>query len=269
MVDHDPQAIERIVASIKGSRKYRDTYEETIRALAAVEIERHKRIKTVEKAVRRRLHLIVAAHLGDPDYDQAEAALAEAYAQGPEQARAACRAILAAHVSTRERLPLLDAFYPALWALTGTPRVVLDVACALHPLALPWMGLAAEARYYAYDLQRRRVTFLNRFFALAGRPPLARLQDVALEPPAERGDVALFFKELHRYERNYEGAGLALLRALPVRYLCVSFPAVSLHGGRDLSDHYRRYFQDLIAGEPWRIVGELVYETEIVFCVEK
>jgi 16S rRNA (guanine(1405)-N(7))-methyltransferase len=81
--------------------------------------------------------------------------------------------------------------------------------------------------------------------------------------------VALFFKELHRFERNYEGAGLALLRALRVRYLAVSFPAVSLHGGRDLTDHYRSYFCELIADEPWRIVGELEYESELVFCVEK
>jgi 16S rRNA (guanine(1405)-N(7))-methyltransferase len=159
-------------------------------------------------------------------------------------------------------------FYPAIWALTGRPRILLDVACGLNPLAFPWMDLPVRTQYYAYDLHKTRVEFLNRFFELAGLAPLARLQDIAFGVPQERGDVALFFKELHRFERNYDGGGLALLRGLQAQYLCVSFPAVSLHGRRDLTDHYRTYFRHLIANEPWRIIGELEYESELVFCVE-
>jgi len=136
IMSNDQDAVERIVSSIKCSKKYRDTYEGTIRALATVEVGRHRRTRDAEKAVRRRLHLIVASHLGDPDYDEAATALAKARALGDGPFRSACRAVLAAHVSTRERLPILADFYPAIWELTGKPRTVLDIACGLNPIAI-------------------------------------------------------------------------------------------------------------------------------------
>ena len=80
--------------------------------------------------------------------------------------------------------------------------------------------------------------------------------------------MALFLKELPRFERNYGKRGLALLQALKVKTLVVSLPAVSLHGGRSLVDMYRRYFADLLAGQNWRVT-ELLFDTEMVFCVEK
>lgn len=266
--DNVEQEIEAIVASIKRSKKYRDVYEGTIRELVRGEFGKHKR-KALEKAVRKRLHRIVAPYVGDPDYARATAELETAFESGdPASVRDACARILSSHTSTRERLRIVDRFYAQIFALTGKPGAILDVACALNPLTFPWMGLPNTLEYHAYDIHETRVDFVNTFFSLQGLPALAKVQDVAFDFPQETADVAFFLKELHRFEQNYAKRGLALLDALRARYLVVSFPTVSLHSGRSLTDRYRQFLPELIAGRGWSI-EEIEFETELVFCVDK
>lgn len=265
----DDATVEAVVAAVKGSRKYRDTHEATVRMLAIEAVGQYKKAKPAEKAVRKRLHSIMAPYLGDPDYDQAARRLTEAVATGSDDAICTlCRDIMASHLSTRERLPLLDTFYRDIFAVTGAPRRLLDLGAGLNPLALRWMGLPPGAEYLAYDIHGPRVAFLNHYFSLEGLPPLAIEQDIALRIPQERGDVALFLKEMPRFERNYPGHGRALLRGLAVRWLVVSFPTVSTHGGRNLTNRYRAFFHELINDGEWPVV-ELMFDSELVFVADK
>ena len=261
--------LETVIAAIKESRKYRDTSEETIRQLATEAVRQHKRPKAAIKAVRKRLHSIMAPYLGDPDYVAATQALDEAFAAGNEMAvRQACLAALDSHLSTRERLPIMEEFYRQIFALTGKPQRLLDIACGLNPLAFPWMGLPPTIQYLAYDIHEPRINFINHYFLLQGLEPMARVQDVALTVPAEQADVALFLKEMPRFERNYPGTGRNFLLELPVRYLVVSFPTISTHGGRSLVARYREFFEQLIASEGWP-VEELMFDGEMVFVADK
>jgi len=266
----DETTVQAVVAAVKQSKKYRDTGEETIRQLAVEAVQEHKKAKPAEKAVRRRLHSIMAPYLGDPDYTAAGQLLTDVFVAGDEATiRAACRDLMYTHLSTRERLPILDTFYRDIFAVTGPPRRLLDIACGLNPLAFPWMGLpAAGTDFIAYDIHEPRVDFLNHYFILQGLPPLAYVKDVAVGAPAEAGDVALFLKEMPRFERNYPGHGRALLAALDCRWLVVSFPTISTHGGRNLTNRYREFFQQLIDGSGWPVT-ELLFDTELVFCAEK
>lgn len=261
--------IEAIVSAIKQSKKYQDTNEETIRELATDAVTKYKKTKQAEKAVRRQLHSIMAPYLGDPDYETAAARLTTAFNSSDKTlVKAVCRDIMHHHLSTRERLPLLERFYREIFAVTGVPHAILDIACGLNPLALPWMGLTLPIKYYAYDIHEQRIDFLNHFFILQALPPLARLQDVALDFPQERADVALFLKEMPRFERNYHGLGRPLLQAIRARHLVISFPTVSTHGGRDLTGRYRTFFQELVAGNEWATT-ELLFPGELVFCIDK
>ncbi len=266
----DETAVDTVVDAIKQSRKYRDTSEETIRQLAVEAVIEHKKPKPAEKAVRKRLHSIMAPYLGDPDYAAARQLLTDSFAGGDEKViRAACRDLMYTHLSTRERLPILDTFYRDIFAVTGPPRRLLDIACGLNPLAFPWMGLpAAGTDFIAYDIHEPRVDFLNHYFVLQGLPPHAYVKDVAVGAPTESGDVALFLKEMPRFERNYPGHGRALLDAIDTRWLVVSFPTISTHGGRNLTNRYREFFQQMIDGSGWSAV-ELLFDTELVFCAEK
>lgn len=266
----DQSVVDAVVDAVKQSRKYRDTSEETIRQLAVEAVVEHKKPKPAEKAVRRRLHSIMAPYLGDPDYTAARQLLTEAFVGGNEDAiRAACRDLMYTHLSTRERLPILDTFYRDIFAVTGPPRRLLDIACGLNPLAFPWMGLpAAGTDFVAYDIHEPRVDFLNHYFILQGLPPLAYVKDVAVGALTESGDVALFLKEMPRFERNYSGHGRALLDAIDARWLVVSFPTISTHGGRNLTNRYRDFFYQIIDGSGWPVT-ELLFDTELVFCAQK
>ena len=266
----DESAVKAVVTAIKQSKKYRDTSEETIRQLAVEAVATHKKARPAEKAVRRRLHSIMAPYLGDPDYTAAAERLNKVFVGGNEaDIRAVCLDLMHAHLSTRERLPILDTFYRDIFAVTGPPGRLLDIACGLNPLAFPWMGLPVLGTdFVAYDIHEPRITFLNHYFILQGLPPLAFVRDVALQAPAESGDVALFLKEMPRFERNYPGRGRALLDALDVRWLVVSFPTISTHGGRNLTNRYREFFHQIIDGSGWPVT-ELLFDTELVFCADK
>lgn len=265
----DEATIDAVVTAVKQSRKYRDTNEATIRMLAVEAVAQHKKAKPAEKAVRKRLHSIMAPYLGDPDYDLAAQRLSAVFATGDsDEIITACTDLMFTHLSTRERLPLLDTFYRQIFAVTGLPHRLLDLGCGLNPLALRWMDLPADAAYLAYDIHEPRVAFLNHYFALEGLPQLAIDQDVALRVPQQPGDVALFLKEMPRFERNYPGHGRKLLRDLHVRHLVVSFPTISTHGGRNLTNRYREFFYELIDGEGWPVT-EIMFDSEMVFVADK
>lgn len=260
---------EAVVAAIKGSRKYRAVGVETIRALVHQAWPEHRKPKAVEKAVRRRLHGIAAGHLGDPDYAELGRALAAALAQGDAAAeRALCEEALGRHLSTRERLPYVEAFYAAIFEHTGVPGTLLDLACGLGPLSLPWMGLPLATRVLAYDVNEPRVAMLDAWLHARGQAGGAEVRDIVLRPPSEPADVALLLKELHRLQRNYPGVAWAeWLASIPARHLVVSLPAFSAHGGRGLVERYRDMMGRLVDGRGWP-VHELLFEHEVVFCLD-
>jgi 16S rRNA (guanine(1405)-N(7))-methyltransferase len=261
--------LEAVVAAIKASRKYRAMGIETIRALVRQAWPEHRKPKAVEKAVRRRLHGIAAVHLGDPDYGVLGEALAGVLAKGDAAGeRALCEGALGRHLSTRERLPYLERFYAEIFEHTGVPGTMLDLACGLGPLALPWMGLPRSARVLAYDVHEPRVAMLGAWLRARGLAGGAEVRDIVLRPPTEPADVALLLKELHRLQRNYSGmVGVEWLASIPARHLVISLPAFSAHGGRRLVERYREMMGRLIAGRGWG-VHEILFEHEVVFCLD-
>ena len=227
-------------------------------------------MKKTVKAVRTRLHGIMAPYLGDPDYDKETQILTTLFAEGDEsKIMAKALEILGTHTSTRERLPIHEHFFTDIWAEIGTPNSILDLASALDPFHLPWMGLPSDVKFHAYDIHVPRIDFTNHWFELNGLERLGKVQDLAGDVVAETADIAIMLKELPRFERNYRGKGLDLLRSLKVDTLVLSFPAISEHGGRRLVERYRDFLHKMIVDEPWQVVAELEYERELVICVRK
>lgn len=269
MTNNNNEAIIAIIKAIKESKKYCDTCEATIRHLAIEELKKFKTVKRTIKSVKRRLYSIVASYLGDPDYDVAKEELKKAFASGDEALiKAACYKIMETHLSTRERNPIVEEFYTEIFRKTGTPTSIIDIACGLNPLSLPWTVLPPSVKYHAFDIHEKRIDFLNYFFSLQGLQPLAKTQDIAINFPQETADLALFLKEMHRFERNYRGRSLALLEALQVRYLAVSFPTVSSTTGRSVAKIYKEFFYKTIKNKKW-CVTEIEFDTELVLCVDK
>jgi 16S rRNA (guanine(1405)-N(7))-methyltransferase len=162
----------------------------------------------------------------------------------------------------------MEAFYARIFAHTGIPDAILDLACGLNPLAFPWMGLPLTTRYHAYDIHAPRVALINHYFSRQGLQPLAAVQDVIVSPPPIEAPVAFFFKEAHRFEQRQRGVNRAFWQALRVRWLVVTLPAASLTGRHDKSDQHRRLVYNTIGDLPWTVVEEQVGQ-EMIFLIQK
>jgi 16S rRNA (guanine(1405)-N(7))-methyltransferase len=176
---------------------------------------------------------------------------------------------MAHHASTRERLPILDQFYTTLLTDLAPISSILDVACGFHPLALPWMPLAGQVTYYAYDIYQHMMDFLQDWFTLMGIQGYAQVYDLLQACPPQEVDVAFVLKTIPCLEQVDKHAGKRLLHALNARYIIVSFPVHSLGGKRKgMVAHYEAQFQALMGNALWT-VKRVEFATELVFVVAK
>jgi len=173
------------------------------------------------------------------------------------------------HSSTRERLRVLEGFYTTTLADLPPIRTILDIACGFNPLSIPWMPLAEDARYYAYDIYRDMTSFLSELIGIVGVRGGAEVCDVIESPPARRADLALVLKTIPCLEQVDKSAGLRLLDSVNAHHLLVSFPIHSLGGrGKGMAINYEARFRDLVAERRWE-TRRFEFATELVFLVTK
>lgn len=263
--------IEELTVKLGNSRKYRELHlpRETILDL----IEQNRLVypdpDDLDQVVRQKLHNLVATYLGDPDYPGIHQKLQEiAVSREPGELEELCIIVLKTHASTRERLPIMETFYEQLFAVTGMPATILDLACGLNPFAIPWMELSPGVRYLAYDLNQPRVDLINAFLEVIPQPGSAVHADILVDPPQTPADVAFFFKEAHRFDLRQKGCNREFFNALQVKHLLVSLPTLSLTGRHSKIDQDRRLIDHAVSGTNWD-VQELVFDSEIVFCIRK
>lgn len=265
----DEQRLDRLVAAVRRSGKYRRIDPAFVRSVGARELGKHAGFDEAIKATKRKLHQVVGAYqTPGREIDSRIDALIDAYRDGDEaRIRAASLEAMRTHASTRERLPILADLYGAIFELLSPVRSVLDLACGLNPLALPWMNLANGASYLAVDVDEQIVAALNRVFAAAPIDGRAEARDVTRDPPTEPVDLALIFKAIPCLEQIDREAGARLLETINARYAVVSFPGRSLGGRRKgMPITYAAHFESLIAGRN-QVIARLDYPSELVFVV--
>jgi len=268
---YDEFDAQKMVKDILNSRKYRELglNPATVKNLIRQEANQYDLWKTLRKSVRRKLHNIVAPYLGETDYDQLSKQLNhldDVSLESPAL-KDFCRDVLSKHASTAERFPKITEFYTRLFTATGKPESILDLACGLHPLAFPWMGLPLSTQYHAYDIIQPRIDFINSFFEKIGLEPLAENRDILVHPPQNHADLGIFFKEAHRTEKRQPGCNRTFWDSLNVDVLAVSLPIKDLSGTHSLLDQHRALVSENLPDNA--SVEELLFEDEIVFLIEK
>jgi 16S rRNA (guanine(1405)-N(7))-methyltransferase len=148
-------------------------------------------------------------------------------------------------------------------------RSVLDLACGLNPLAIPWMPLAAEATYVAYDIYEDMMRFIGHFLDLAGLRGESKACDISRVTSFPEVDVAYLLKAVPCLDQVDKLTSGRLLDLVPARHLIVSFPARSLGGARswDRSTYVARF--EAVAREKDWAVSRFDFATELVFRVTK
>lgn len=256
--------LDRLLAAVQGSAKYRHVAPALIAAIGAAELAKGRSWKEAVKATKNKLHQVAGAYFPErPGYAHQLAELAQAAT--PAARAEVCRTILAQHASTRERLPILDRFYTTLFADLPPIRSILDLACGLNPLARPWMPLPPDAVYYACDIFQDQVDFLNACFALLEMPGAAAVCDLLSGAPTQAADAALLLKALPCLEQADKGSAPRLLAQIAAPVVFVSYPAQSLgRRAKGMATNYAAHFAALAEGQPWTVTrydfpGELVF----------
>ncbi len=260
--------LDRLVAAVLNSPRHGRICEEFIRRVGAEELPKRRSLKDAIKATKNKLHQVGGAYLeGSLPYARWLDRLSEA--QSPDDMRDVCREAMRRHASTDERLSVLDEFYSTLLAGLPPVRSVLDVACGLNPLAIPWMNLPFGAAYYAYDIYHDMTDFIGGFMALIGVAGHAQARDVMQFVPPEKVDLALILKTIPCLEQVDKAAGRRLLEAVNADTVIVSFPVRSLGGyDKGMSATYEAHVRDLLAGKDWP-VERYEFETELAFLIHK
>jgi 16S rRNA (guanine(1405)-N(7))-methyltransferase len=252
---------------VQATAKYAAIDPDFVRLLVEREIPRNRNAKEVVKAVRNKLHQVGGAYQENPiGYTQWSAWLETLPADLHDpQTLDFCRGMLAEHASTRERLPYLERFFSETLAAVQPIHSLLDLACGLNPLALPWLPLQAGAEIRVCDIYRDLAAFLNDYFRHFGLDGQAASCDLTRTVPSRPVQVALLLKTIPCLEQVDRVIGHRLLDELQAEHILVSFPAQSLGGkSKGMRGNYDAHFQELLAGKPFQVQrfdfpGELAY----------
>ena len=263
----DAAVVQSLVESVQAAAKYAAMDRGLVTTLVEQELSKGRNAKETVKAVRNKLHQIGSAYQ-EKSIDYAQ--LLEHLSNLPRdlqdpQVIDFCREAMQEHTSTRERLSFLDHFFQEALDGIGPVHSLIDMACGLNPLALPWLPLAPNARVLACDIYADMADFLNAFYAHFGVNGHAFNCDLVHNIPEEKVQLALLLKTIPCLEQVDKSIGRRLLSGLQAEHVLVSFPVHSLGGrGKGMRVNYDQHFSEIINGLQWAVKrfdfsGELVF----------
>jgi 16S rRNA (guanine(1405)-N(7))-methyltransferase len=257
---------DRVYRRLQQSLKYRHLCDATLRRLAREASKRFRAEKDALLWAKKKLHQSFGAFMTEGSYRRIDLLVGRiSECRSMEERKKLCRQVLGHHLSTRERLPLLQELYPKLLGLVGKPAKIVDLACGLHPFALPWMGLGADAEYLALDSDCRLMSSLSAFFSACELKATARCDDLFSFAPEGEVSLILLLKTLPCLERQRRGAGMEIIRKWKSRYLLISFPTRTLGGRRKgLPESYRSYAEGIVE-ELMVPVNRFAYPSELFY----
>jgi 16S rRNA (guanine(1405)-N(7))-methyltransferase len=269
---NDPEGIlQSLVDEVRSTSKYSTITPELVRKLCREALNKGLQGKSAVKAVRSKLHQVGSAYFRRKiDFQEAERHLTDLPEDmQSELARQFCTRIMQAHASTAERLTILPEFFQTCLSPVSPVREILDLACGLNPLALPWMPLEEGFVYRCCDIYTNMVTFLQSFFDHFHINGTAVPCSLSSEIPAIKTQVAFLLKSIPCLEQLDKALPLKLLEAVQAEHILVSFPVRSLGGKKKgMAGFYKEHFLETVAVKHWT-VQEFIFSTEIAFLVSK
>jgi 16S rRNA (guanine(1405)-N(7))-methyltransferase len=265
------EELERLVEAVTANPRYEVILPALVRRVAGEELTKGRAFKETVTAVRSRLHQVGGAFQEKRiDFNRWEGKLRAIGSGRTDPAlKEFCRGMMEEHTSTRERLPILEQFYGETLAGLAPIRSVVDLACGLNPLALPWMPLAEGAAYFACDIYSNLADFLQIFFSHLGVAGKAETCDLTQDIPPHTAQLALVLKTLPCLEQLDKDASLRLLDGVRAEHILVSYPVHSLGGkGKGMWQNYTAHFEALAKLRGWTY-QRFEFSSELAFLVDK
>jgi 16S rRNA (guanine(1405)-N(7))-methyltransferase len=263
--------LEQLVLQVQSNRKYKAITPNLVRRLSKTALSKGLTGKAAVKDVRNKLHQIGGAYFKKPvDYDNLLEKLSELPKElFSEKVMNFCLSQMKAHASTAERLPIIEQFFNTCLEPIGPVESILDLACGMNPLAIPWMPLKPGFVYHACDIYTDLLEFLHAFFANYEIAGTAETCDLIGDVPQPKAQLAFLLKSIPCLEQVDKNIGLMLMERIRADHILVSFPVQSLGGhNKGMPDFYEQHFYEMISGKPWQI-ERFLFETELAFLVSK
>ena len=263
------ERLPELLQAVQKKAAYSSMESQLVKRIAAEELQKGRSFKEALKTTRSRLHQIAGAYQEKTiDYQLARKNLGGLNKDMTDPAlRDFCVEMMAQHASTRERLPLVETFFTHTLASILPLHSVLDLACGLTPLALPWMPLADDFEYSACDIYQDQINFLNYFFRYLSVPGEAQVQDltVSSEFVSKPVQVAFLLKTIACLEHLDKNIGRKLLQSIQAEHVLVSFPGRSLGGhSKGMGRYYEKHFYEILEGLDWQ-VQRFEFSNELAF----
>ena len=267
----DRPDIENLVKKVQANKKYEAITPDLVKRLSKSALARGLSGKSAVKDVRNKLHQIGGAYFKQKiDYPQCLNELKETdKSLNSDQLQQFCARMMGLHASTAERLPILEDFFRTCLEPIAPVKSILDLACGLNPLAIPWMPLQADFSYHASDIYLDMLHMIQSFFNHTGIAGTTSACDLIGEVPTKPAQIAFLLKSIPCLEQVDKEIGLMLLEKVQAEHILVSFPVQSL-GGRNkgMPDYYQDHFYEMISGKAWGI-KKFTFPTEMAFLVTK
>jgi 16S rRNA (guanine(1405)-N(7))-methyltransferase len=262
---------QKLLEKVQANPKYRKINQDFVRRICKQVIDKGLSEKAAVKAIRNKLHQVGRAYFKqDIPYQQIMESLPKLPRKiTADKVKEMCIKTMRLHASTAERVSILETFFTTCLAPIIPIKSVLDLACGLNPLAIPWMTLADNFTYYACDIFTDMLAFIEAFFQHFEINARAQTCDLFGGVPQKQTQVAFLLKSIPCLEQVEKDSTLAILDDIPSEHVLISFPIHSLGGKKKgMQTFYRDHFYELVSGKTWQI-KEFAFQSEMAFLVTK
>lgn len=270
-MDDQNDNLAELMRAVIASEKYARISPDLIRELGKKELGKRRNLKEAVKETRNKLHQIGSAYQEKPiPYALWMEELNELPADlTSDESIQYVKKNMSMHASTAERLSILSNFFKETLVSIGKIHSILDLACGLNPLAIPWMPVADDLDYTACDIYEDMTDYLTSFFAHFGINGHASVCDLTSSIPQTNAQVAFLLKTVPCLDQVDKTTAKRLLQGLKAEHILVSFPAHSLGGrAKGMLRNYETRFWDLVEGENWKVT-RFEHTSELAFLIQK
>jgi 16S rRNA (guanine(1405)-N(7))-methyltransferase len=261
---------EQLVEQVGRSQKYAQLAGTLVSRITKEEAKKHKSQQEIIRSARTRLHQLTGAYLAPKiDYTQWLGKFQSLDPSDRLGLESTSLNMMRLHASTYERIKVLPTFFQTSLASISPVKSVLDLACGLNPLSIPWMPLAYGFTYFASDVVSPLVYFLWHYFELFGYNANASILDLSFSIPSQPVQLALLMKTVPLLEHIEHGLSQKVLENLNAEHILVTYPLRSLGGRKKgMEETYRSQFDQLVGGRDWKI-REFRFPNEVAYLVTK
>lgn len=248
--------MQEIKKEILKSKNYSEISDFTIERLITEGSIKYKKQKDIVKYVKKELHIIWGAFFKKfVDFDK--------YIDNPEK-------LIQIHNSTNERISFISDFYIQIFKnIPIQVNSIADYGCGLNPLNIQHMNLKSNTTYYAYDIYKPEIEFLNKYGEryLKNIHLKAEVRDL-FEEDSNQYDVVFLFKILPVLEEQKKGSSIEILKRINTKYFVISFPLRSLSGKNvGMDSFYTDWFENILSELQYEY-SKLLFENEVVYIVK-